>query len=181
MPFAHLKECAQTKRKWHHSWCEDDTCALGWGVVMHQVVVWAKAADHHGASGIAFSSATRVILLTQKVSQKYVTFLRKSKIKIMDVAKPLLNSQLVDSRYIIEQRGWGEDVKTHTTHPHQHYVTQSVLLAKNYLWLTQGRPMLQDRRIVLFQVQDLIFSLLPGLSLPTKGEVTSEKTKNKTT
>jgi hypothetical protein len=28
----------------------------------------AKAAHHHGASGITFSSATRVILSTQKVS-----------------------------------------------------------------------------------------------------------------
>jgi len=37
------------------------------GVGMHQAMVWAKAADHHGASGIAFSAATRVILLTQKV------------------------------------------------------------------------------------------------------------------
>ena len=29
------KDCAQTKRKWHHAWCEDDTCTLGWGVGMH--------------------------------------------------------------------------------------------------------------------------------------------------
>jgi hypothetical protein len=46
----------------------DDICTLGWGVGMHQAMVWAKAADHHGASRIAFSSATRVIVLTQKVS-----------------------------------------------------------------------------------------------------------------
>ena len=36
---------------------------LGLGVDMHQ----AKAADHHGASGIAVV-ATKVICLTQKVS-----------------------------------------------------------------------------------------------------------------
>jgi hypothetical protein len=48
-------------------------------------------ARHHGASGITFSSATWVIFSTQKVSQKYGTFLRKSKIKIMGVAKPLFN------------------------------------------------------------------------------------------
>ena len=29
--------------------------------------VWAKAAHHHGASGITFSSATRVIFSTQQV------------------------------------------------------------------------------------------------------------------
>jgi hypothetical protein len=45
------------------------------------VMVWAKAADHHGASGIAFSSATRVIFFTQKALWKYSTFLRKLKIK----------------------------------------------------------------------------------------------------
>jgi hypothetical protein len=38
----------QTKRKWHHPWCDDDTCVLSWGIVMHQAMVWAKAADHHG-------------------------------------------------------------------------------------------------------------------------------------
>jgi hypothetical protein len=30
------------------------------GVGMHQAMVWSKAADHHDASGIAFSAATRV-------------------------------------------------------------------------------------------------------------------------
>ena len=59
--------CAKTKRKWHCPWCGDDTLALGWGVGMHQAMVWAKAAHHHGASGITFSSATRVIFSTQKV------------------------------------------------------------------------------------------------------------------
>jgi hypothetical protein len=49
---------------------------------MHQVMVWAKAAHHHGASGITFSSATRVIFSTQKVYDKK-----------MVVAKPLLNLQ----------------------------------------------------------------------------------------
>jgi hypothetical protein len=33
---------------------------LGLGISMHQAMVWSKAADHHGASGIAFSAATRV-------------------------------------------------------------------------------------------------------------------------
>jgi hypothetical protein len=37
-------------------------------VRMHQAMVWAKAAHHHGASGITFSFATGVIFLTQKVS-----------------------------------------------------------------------------------------------------------------
>ena len=53
----------------------------------------------------------------------------------------------------------------------------SVLIAKNYLSLTQGRPMLQDT--LYFFRSDLIFSLLPGLSLPKKG-ATSEKTKKNT-
>jgi len=60
------KDWAKTKRKWHHPWCGDDTHTLGWGVGMHQVMVWAKAADHQGASGIAFSPATRMIFLPKK-------------------------------------------------------------------------------------------------------------------
>jgi hypothetical protein len=54
---------------WHRPWCGDDTRALSWGFGMHQAMVWAKAAPahHHGASGITFSSATRVIFSTQKV------------------------------------------------------------------------------------------------------------------
>ena len=82
MLLAPQKDCAKTKRKWHRPWCGDDTRALGWGVGMHQVMVWAKAAHHHGASGITFSSATRVIFSTQKVYDKK-----------MVVAKPLLNLQ----------------------------------------------------------------------------------------
>jgi hypothetical protein len=62
------KDCAKTKRKWHRPWCGDDTRALGWGIGMHQAMVWAKAAHHHGASGITFSFATMVIFSTQKVS-----------------------------------------------------------------------------------------------------------------
>jgi hypothetical protein len=54
--------------KWHCPWCEDNTCVLGWGIGMHKVMVWAKAADHHGASGIEFSSATRVEKGPTKVS-----------------------------------------------------------------------------------------------------------------
>jgi hypothetical protein len=41
---------------------------LGLGVGMHQAMVWSKAADHHGASGISFSAGTRVDFLTQKKS-----------------------------------------------------------------------------------------------------------------
>jgi len=54
------KDCAKTKLKWHHPWCGDDTCTLGWGIGMHQAIVWVKVTDHHGASGIMFSSATGV-------------------------------------------------------------------------------------------------------------------------
>ena len=57
----------QTKCKWHRPWCKDDTCMLGWGIIMHQAMVWAKAADHHGASGIAFSAGTRVKIGQTKV------------------------------------------------------------------------------------------------------------------
>jgi hypothetical protein len=52
-------DCAETKHKWHRPWCGDDTCTLSWGVGMHQTMVWAEA---------AFSSATGVNFLTQKVS-----------------------------------------------------------------------------------------------------------------
>jgi hypothetical protein len=55
-----LKDCTKTKHKLHHPWCGDGTCMLGLGVHMHQAMVWSKAADHHGASGITFSAATRV-------------------------------------------------------------------------------------------------------------------------
>jgi hypothetical protein len=61
-------DCAQTKRKWHRPWCEDDTCTLGWGIVMHQVMVWAKAADQHGCFRHKISAETRVNFMTQKVS-----------------------------------------------------------------------------------------------------------------
>ena len=39
------KYCAQIKHKLHCPWCEDDTCVLGWGIIMHEVMVWARAAD----------------------------------------------------------------------------------------------------------------------------------------
>jgi hypothetical protein len=58
------KDCAKTEHKWHHPWCGDDTCTLSWGVGMHQAIVWAKAADHHVASGITFSSAIGLNFLT---------------------------------------------------------------------------------------------------------------------
>jgi len=64
---------------------------LGWGVGMHQAMLSAKAADHHGASGIVFSPATRVIFLPKKYHRSIGTFLRKLKIKIMGITKPLLN------------------------------------------------------------------------------------------
>ena len=32
---------------------------LGMGVGMHQAMIWAKAADHHGASGITFSDFSK--------------------------------------------------------------------------------------------------------------------------
>jgi len=41
---------------------------LGWGIVMHQVMVWAKAADHHGCFRHKTSAEIRVNLMTQKVS-----------------------------------------------------------------------------------------------------------------
>ncbi len=68
MILALLKDCAKTKHKLHRPWCGDDTCMLGLGIGMHQAMVWAKAADHHGALGIAFSAATRVDFFTPKVS-----------------------------------------------------------------------------------------------------------------
>ena len=74
MPVAPQMDCAQTKRKWHRPWCEDDTCTLGWGIVMHQVMVWAKAADHHGCFRHKISAETRVNFMTQKVSRSMVHF-----------------------------------------------------------------------------------------------------------
>ena len=62
------KDCAKTKRKWHHPWCGDDTCALGWGVSMHRAMVWAKAADHHGAAEAWSGVATEATIRTRKVS-----------------------------------------------------------------------------------------------------------------
>ena len=64
---AHKKDFAKTKGKWHHPWCGDDTRTLGWGFVMHQAMVWAKATHHQVASGITSSSATGVKFLTPKV------------------------------------------------------------------------------------------------------------------
>jgi hypothetical protein len=57
---------------------------------MHEVMVWAKAADHHGASGITFSSATRVKIGPTKVSSKYDAFLHVED-KYMEIATPPLN------------------------------------------------------------------------------------------
>jgi hypothetical protein len=60
--------CTKTKHKWHHPWCGDDTCALGWGVGMHRAMVWAKAADHHGAAEAWSGVATEATIQTRKVS-----------------------------------------------------------------------------------------------------------------
>jgi hypothetical protein len=49
-------------------WCENDTCALSWGIVMHQAMVWAKVADHHGCFGHRISAETRVNFMTHKES-----------------------------------------------------------------------------------------------------------------
>ena len=75
MLLALQKDCTKIKREWHCPWCGDDTRKLGWGVGMHQAVVWAKAADHHGASGIAFSPATRVIFLPKKYRGSMVWYI----------------------------------------------------------------------------------------------------------
>ncbi len=58
---------SRPQRKWHRPWCEDDTCMLGWDIVMHQVMVWAKAADHHGCFRHKISAETRVNFMSQKV------------------------------------------------------------------------------------------------------------------
>jgi hypothetical protein len=47
-----LKEFNKTKRTRHRSWCEDDAYVLGWGVIKPQTMVEAKAARHHGDSGL---------------------------------------------------------------------------------------------------------------------------------
>jgi hypothetical protein len=67
VPLIPQMDCAQTKLKWHPSWCEDDTCTLGWGVIMHQAMIWAKAADHHGCFGHRISAETKVNFMTQKI------------------------------------------------------------------------------------------------------------------
>jgi len=61
------KDCAKTKHKWHRPWCGDDTWVLGWGVGMHRGMVWAKAADHHGAAKAWSGVATEATIRTRKV------------------------------------------------------------------------------------------------------------------
>ena len=68
MLLAPQKDCAKTKRKRHRPWCVDDTCVLGWGVGMRQAMVWAKAADHHGAAEAWSGVATEATIRTRKVS-----------------------------------------------------------------------------------------------------------------
>jgi hypothetical protein len=62
MLLAPQKDCAKTKRKWHRPWCGDDTCMLGWGVGMHRAMVWAIAADHHGAAEVWSGFATEATI-----------------------------------------------------------------------------------------------------------------------
>ena len=47
---------------------------LGWGIVMHQVMVWAKAADHHGCFRHKISAETRVNFMSQKYPKSMVYF-----------------------------------------------------------------------------------------------------------
>ena len=56
---------------------------------MHQAMVWAKAADHHGASGIMFSATTRVKIGQTKYCRGKVHFYEPLIKK--GIAKPLLN------------------------------------------------------------------------------------------
>jgi hypothetical protein len=49
---------AQTKRMHHPPQCGGDVCALTWGVAMPQMMVWAKAAGHHGVPGTKTGPAT---------------------------------------------------------------------------------------------------------------------------
>jgi hypothetical protein len=47
-----LKDFNETKRMRHRPWCEDDAYALGWGFIKPKAMVEAKAARHHGDSGL---------------------------------------------------------------------------------------------------------------------------------
>ena len=92
MLLAPQKDCAITKRKWHHPWCGDDTCALGWGVGMYRGMVWAKAADHHGVAKAWSGVAAEATIWNRKVSLKFGTSLRTSTKNKMGVARLGLNS-----------------------------------------------------------------------------------------
>jgi hypothetical protein len=46
-----LTDSNQTNRIRHYPWCGHDAYALGWGVVMPQAMIRAKAAERNG-SGI---------------------------------------------------------------------------------------------------------------------------------
>ncbi len=78
-------DCTITKRKLHCPWCGDDTGTLSLGIGMHQAMVWSKAADHHGALGIAFSAATRVDLFDPKsiVEEWYISMYVEDKIRVI--------------------------------------------------------------------------------------------------
>ncbi len=47
-----LKDFSETKRTRHRTWCGDEAYALGWGVIKPQAMVGAKAARHHGDTGL---------------------------------------------------------------------------------------------------------------------------------
>ena len=89
MLLAPQKDCAKTKCMWHHPWCGDDTYALGWGVGMHRAMVWAKAADHHGAakawSGVATGHNSDQESIVENLVHLYV-FQPKTKWALQDSA-----------------------------------------------------------------------------------------------
>ena len=58
----------EAERNHHRPWYGDDVCALGWGVVGAQAMVWAKAADHHGAADSWSQVATRTKNMRPKIS-----------------------------------------------------------------------------------------------------------------
>jgi hypothetical protein len=47
-----LKDFSKTKRTRHRSWCGDDAYVLDWGIIKPHAMVGAKAACHHGDTGL---------------------------------------------------------------------------------------------------------------------------------
>ena len=58
----------KAEREHHRPWYGDDVCALGWGVVGAQAMVWAIAADRHGAADFWSQVATQTKNVRPKVS-----------------------------------------------------------------------------------------------------------------